>query len=94
MTPSAPANCWPPDLQPRLNTIRSADQIVVLDSGRIIEQGQPEDLLAAGGLYTRLWDQRTDAAAWRIQRNANEDHQATAPAPPEHPPPGNRRQTA
>jgi len=39
----------------RLSTVRAADQIVVLDEGRVVEQGRHADLLAAGGLYARLW---------------------------------------
>jgi subfamily B ATP-binding cassette protein MsbA len=40
----------------RLSTVHEADRILVLDEGRIAEQGRYEDLYAAGGLYRRLHD--------------------------------------
>ena len=48
----------------RLSTIRNADSIVVMDQGRIVEQGTHEDLLRRHGFYDRLYNsQFTDALA-------------------------------
>jgi ATP-binding cassette subfamily B protein len=40
----------------RLSTIKNADEIVVLDNGRIVERGQHDDLLARGGIYASIYD--------------------------------------
>jgi ATP-binding cassette subfamily B protein len=38
----------------RLATVRAAERIVVMDGGRIVEQGRHGELIAGGGLYARL----------------------------------------
>ncbi|WP_163270979.1 ABC transporter ATP-binding protein [Chelativorans alearense] len=43
----------------RLSTIASMDRIVVLDKGRIVEEGTPPELLQRNGLYARLWKRQT-----------------------------------
>ena len=48
----------------RLSTIQTADQILVLEDGTIIERGTNEDLLAAGGRYRQLYDTQ-----YRLERN-------------------------
>ncbi|WP_299014863.1 type I secretion system permease/ATPase [uncultured Photobacterium sp.] len=42
----------------RLNTIRHADKIFVLDNGQVSESGSHDELLEKGGLYARLWQQQ------------------------------------
>ena len=50
----------------RLKTVRGADNIAVLSEGRIVEQGRHDDLLAAGGLYKRMWELQRQASGWKI----------------------------
>ncbi|WP_281768531.1 ABC transporter ATP-binding protein [Methanoculleus bourgensis] len=52
----------------RLSSIREADQILVLEEGRIVERGVHADLLKEGGVYRRMWDAYTDAAGWVIEK--------------------------
>ena len=47
---------------PRLSTSAAADRIAVLDAGRVVEQGTHAELLAAAGLYARMWEQQQQQA--------------------------------
>ena len=53
----------------RLSTVREANQILVLDSGRITERGGHEELLIAGGLYSELY--KTQFAGQRVSGRAD-----------------------
>ena len=50
----------------RLKTVRNADQILVVDKGRIVQQGRHEDLIAQEGIYKNFISGRTKAVSWKI----------------------------
>jgi ATP-binding cassette subfamily B protein len=50
----------------RLKTISQADNIIVFDKGKIVEQGTHESLLASKGQYAHLWDIQEKANRWKI----------------------------
>ncbi len=51
----------------RLSTVTAADQILALDKGKLAERGRHHELLAANGLYARLWQERQQARGWRLK---------------------------
>ena len=51
----------------RLSTVVGADKILVLESGRVTEQGTHGELIAAGGLYTRMWADYNQAIQWKME---------------------------
>lgn len=51
----------------RLRSIAGADEILVVDSGRVVESGRHVDLLKQEGLYARLWQAQERAAGWRLR---------------------------
>ncbi|QTQ12596.1 ABC transporter ATP-binding protein [Treponema parvum] len=50
----------------RLKTVRNADNIVVIDSGKIAEMGKHDNLMKKGGIYARFVESRQKAAGWKI----------------------------
>ena len=50
----------------RLSTVIGADKIIVLDNGKVAEEGTHTELVQAGGLYARMWNEYNQAVKWRI----------------------------
>lgn len=53
----------------RLKTVRNADQILVVDEGRIVQQGRHEDLIRQKGIYADFVLGRKEAINWKLQKN-------------------------
>jgi len=54
----------------RLGTIRNADNIIVLDKGRVLEQGSHDELLELDGKYAEMWNMQLHSSS---QRNSAVD---------------------
>ncbi|WP_313181770.1 ABC transporter ATP-binding protein [Lacrimispora sp.] len=58
----------------RLSTIRSADKIIVVDKGCLVEQGKHDELLERRGKYSDMWDVYTKALDWKMDRKGMKEH--------------------
>ena len=56
----------------RLSTVVGADKILVLEGGRVTEQGTHGELITAGGLYTRMWADYNQAIQWKMESGKEE----------------------
>ena len=65
----------------RLSTVLSADMILVLDNGQIVQRGTHEELLAQGGLYRQLYERQFAAASKAMEQMAPGADEAGAEAP-------------
>ena len=63
----------------RLKTVRHADQIVVVDKGRIVQKGTQEQLMTQDGIYKRFVDAREQAVSWKLASFMSERLIAFAP---------------
>lgn len=50
----------------RLSSIRTADRVLFLEDGRIVEDGSVDELLASGGRFADFWRHQTEATTWRL----------------------------
>jgi ATP-binding cassette subfamily B protein len=50
----------------RLSTVRNADQIVVIDEGKVADRGTHDELIARAGLYKKFWEIRQTVGRWRL----------------------------
>ena len=50
----------------RMRTVAGADHIVVLENGRVAEEGTPAELMERGGLYRRMVELQSESAQWRL----------------------------
>ncbi|MCF4017456.1 ABC transporter ATP-binding protein/permease [Clostridium sporogenes] len=52
----------------RLKTVRHADQILVVDDGKIVQQGRHEELILKEGIYKKFVSERKEAASWSLSK--------------------------
>lgn len=54
----------------RLSTVKNADQILVMEEGRLVEKGTHDELYELNGRYRKLWDSYTETLDWKVGKTA------------------------
>lgn len=52
----------------KLKTVAGADKIILLDRGKITEQGTHSELMEKNGLYARMWNIQQESNGWQIEK--------------------------
>lgn len=58
----------------RLSTVVDADRILVVDNGKIVEEGTHQELLVKKGIYAAMWNEYNRSASWTISRKEDNNH--------------------
>ncbi len=53
----------------RMRTVAGADHIVVLENGKVIQQGSPDQLMRQGGLYRHMTELQKESSDWKLERS-------------------------
>ena len=57
----------------RLTTVTNADKIIVLNNGKVAEEGTHKELVSNGGMYSEMWSEYNKAVQWKIKAEGGED---------------------
>jgi len=57
----------------RLTSVQNVDRILVIEDGKIVEEGNHMELLKAGGIYKAMWDEYQKSVTWRINAKETEE---------------------
>ena len=52
----------------RMRTVAGADKVIVLDKGKIVEEGTPQELAAKGGLYSHMVQLQNESFEWSLNQ--------------------------
>ncbi len=50
----------------RLTSVQNVDKILVIDNGKVAEQGTHDELMSKGGIYKQMWEEYQKSVAWTV----------------------------